>query len=98
PAAGIVAFDLQTGREVWKALDQAASWSSPVIVLAGGRRQLIVWMSQSVTSLNPTNGAVYWSEPTVSGSSPGFSAVSTPVLHGDRLVISGKMFQLHPNH
>jgi outer membrane protein assembly factor BamB len=98
PAAGIVAFDLLTGREVWKALDQAASWSSPVIVFAGGSRQLIVWMRQSVTSLNPTNGAVYWSEPTVSGGSPGFSAVSTPVIHGNRLLVSGLMFQLDTDH
>jgi outer membrane protein assembly factor BamB len=97
PAAGVVAFDLLTGREDWKALDQAATWSSPVIVSAGGARQLIVWMRQSVTSLNPTNGAVYWSEPTVSGGSPGFAAVSTPVIHGDRLLISGLMFQLDRN-
>jgi outer membrane protein assembly factor BamB len=94
PGAGVVAFDLLTGREAWKALDQAATWSSPVIVSAGGTRQLIVWMRQSVTSLNPTNGTVYWSEPTVSGGSPGFSAVSTPVIHGDRLLISGLMFEL----
>ena len=97
PAAGIVAFDLQTGREVWKALDQAATWSSPVIILAGGCRQLIVWMRQSVSSLNPTNGAVYWSEPTVSGGSPGFSAVSTPVINGDRVLVSGLMLQLDKN-
>jgi outer membrane protein assembly factor BamB len=97
PAAGVVAFDLLTGREVWKALDQAATWSSPVIVFAGGCRQLIVWMRQSVTSLNPTNGAVYWSEPTVSGGSPGFAAVSSPVIHGERLLISGLMFQLSSN-
>ena len=97
PAAGVVALDLLTGREVWKALDQAATWSSPVIALAGGKRQLIVWMRQSVTSLNPTNGAVYWSEPTVSGGSPGFAAVSTPVLNGDRLLVSGLMFQLERN-
>ena len=94
PAAGVVAFDLVTGREVWKALDEAATWSSPVIISAGGTRQLIVWMRQSVTSLNPTNGAVFWREPTVSGGSPGFSAVSTPVIQGDRLLISGLMFQL----
>jgi outer membrane protein assembly factor BamB len=94
PAAGVVAFDLVTGREVWKALSEAATWSSPVIVSAGGTRQLIVWMRQSITSLNPTNGAVYWREPTVSGGSPGFSAVSTPVTQGQRLLISGLMFQL----
>ena len=94
PAAGVVALDLLTGREVWKALSEAATWSSPVIVSAGGTRQLIVWMRQSITSLNPTNGAVYWREPTVSGGSPGFSAVSTPVIQGDRLLISGLMFQL----
>src|ERR1017187_3583269 len=97
PTAGVVAFDLITGREVWRSLDQAATWSSPVLVFAGGSRQLIVWMRQSVTSLNPTNGAVYWSEPTVSGGSPGFSAVSTPVINGDRLLISGLMFQLSRN-
>ncbi|MDB6036809.1 MAG: hypothetical protein JWM99_650 [Verrucomicrobiales bacterium] len=94
PAAGVVAFDLLTGREVWKALSETATWSSPVVISADGTRQLIVWMRQSVTSLNPTNGAVYWREPTVSGGSPGFSAVSTPVIHGDQLLISGLMFQL----
>lgn len=94
PGAGVVAFDLGTGREVWRALSEAATWSSPVIISAGGSRQLIVWMRQSVTSLNPTNGAVFWHEPTVSGGSPGFSAVSTPVIQGDRLLISGLMFQL----
>ena len=94
PGAGIVAFDLLTGREIWRALSDAATWSSPVIVSAGGTRQLIVWMRQSVTSLNPTNGTVYWSVPTVSGGSPGFSAVSTPVIQGERLLVSGLMFQL----
>jgi len=94
PEAGIVAFDLLTGREVWKALSEPASWSSPVIISAGGTRQLIVWMRSSITSLNPTNGAVYWREPTVSGGSAGFSAVSTPVIQGDRLLVSGLMFQL----
>jgi outer membrane protein assembly factor BamB len=97
PGAGVVAFDLLTGREVWRALNEAATWSSPVIIFAGGTRQLIVWMRQSVTSLNPTNGVVYWTEPTVSGGSPGFSAVSTPVLHADRLLVSGLMFQLDPD-
>jgi outer membrane protein assembly factor BamB len=98
PDSGVVAFDLDSGREIWRALAEPATWSSPVIVSAGGTRQLIVWMRQSVTSLNPTNGAVHWREPTVSGGSPGFSAVSTPVFEGDRMLVSGLMFRLDPNH
>src|SRR5437660_11651760 len=94
PEAGVVAFDLLTGREVWRALSESATWSSPVIISAGGTRQLIVWMRESVTSLNPTTGAVYWREPTVSGGSPGFSAGSMPVLRGDPLLISGLMFHV----
>jgi outer membrane protein assembly factor BamB len=98
PAAGVVAFDLRDGHEAWKALSEAATWSSPIIISAGGTRQLIVWMRQSITSLNPTNGAIYWSEPTVSGGSPGFSAVSTPVMQGDRVLVSGLMLQLDKTH
>ncbi len=55
PAAGVVAFDLVTGREVWKALSESCTWSSPVIISVGGTRQLIVWMRQSITSLNPNH-------------------------------------------
>ena len=36
PGAGVVAFDLSTGREVWRALIESATWSSPVIISAGG--------------------------------------------------------------
>src|SRR5207245_5831209 len=66
----------------------------PVIICAEWTRQRTVWMLPSRAALNPTNVAVYWREPTVSGARPGFSAVSPPVMQGDRLLISGLMFQL----
>lgn len=96
PGAGVIALELSTGREIWRSLSESATWSSPIIVSAGGTRQLIVWMRESVSSLNPTNGAVYWREPTVSGGSPGFSAVSTPVIQGNQLLVSGLMMHLDP--
>ena len=40
--AGIVALDRNTGREVWRALDEAVTWSSPIVINVGGVRQLIV--------------------------------------------------------
>ena len=92
--AGIVALDRDTGREVWRALDEAVTWSSPIVMDAGGVRQLIVWTQQSVSSLNPANGKVYWREATSTGGSPGTAGVSTPVFQNGYLLVSGWMFQL----
>ncbi len=92
--AGMVALDRNTGREVWRALDEAITWSSPIVIEAGGVRQLIVWTQQSVSSLNPANGKLYWREGTSTGGSPGTAAVSTPVFQNGYLLVSGWMFQL----
>ncbi len=92
--AGIVALDRNTGREIWRALDEAVTWSSPMVIEAGGVRQLIVWTQQSVTSLNPADGKLYWREATSTGGSPGTAGVSTPVFQNSYLLVSGWMFQL----
>jgi outer membrane protein assembly factor BamB len=92
--AGIVAIDRNTGREVWRALDEAVTWSSPIVIDAGGVRQLIVWTQQSVSSLNPATGKLYWREATSTGGSPGTAGVSTPVFQNNHLLVSGWMFQL----
>ena len=49
PDACVIAFDKNTGQEVWKSLDEEATASSPIVVDAGGKRQLIVWTPPSVT-------------------------------------------------
>jgi outer membrane protein assembly factor BamB len=92
--AGVVALDRSTGHEVWRVLDEAVTWSSPLVIEAGGARQLIVWTQQSVSSLNPQSGKVYWREATSTSGSPGTAAVSTPVFGGNRLLVSGWMFEL----
>ncbi len=59
-----VAFDKDTGKEVWRALSAAEpGYSSPVIYEAAGKRQLIVWHPEAANSLNPETGEVYWSVP-----------------------------------
>src|SRR6266850_7563264 len=95
--AGIVALDRNTGREVWRALDEAVTWSSPIVIDAGGVRQLIVWTQQSVSSINPANGKPYWREATSTGGSPGTAGVSTPVFQNSYLLVSGWMFELEKN-
>jgi outer membrane protein assembly factor BamB len=58
----VVALDKNTGREIWRALSaKEPGYCSPVIFQAGGVRQLILWHPESVNSLNPETGQVYWS-------------------------------------
>lgn len=58
----VVAFDKNTGEGVWKALSAAEpGYSPPSIIEAGGKRQLLIWHPESLNSLDPATGNVYWS-------------------------------------
>ena len=92
PGACVMALDKQTGKEVWKALNEPLSNSSPLIIVAGGKRQLIVWTGSSVTSLNPATGETYWREAMVTSSN---DSIPTPVIQNNRLLISGLMLELN---
>ncbi len=86
PGQTVMAFDKATGREVWRALPaQEPGYSAPVIIEAGGTRQLIVWDTESINGLDPVTGRVFWSEPfkTKMG-----HAIGTPRWHGDTLLVS----------
>lgn len=87
----VVAFDKDSGKEVWRALADTWTYSSPVVITAGGQRQLIIWTPKAVTSLNPANGQTWWREDVDTTNQYG----SAPPVHsGDKLLISGLMFQL----
>ena len=94
PGACVVALHKDTGKEVWKALDESLTFSSPIVISSGGKKQLIVWTQESVTSLDPAAGTTYWRQRLLTSSD---YAVSTPVFHKDRLLIGGLMFQLDPD-
>ena len=78
-----VAFDKDTGAEIWRALSAAEpGYSSPVIYPAGGKRQLILWHPEAANSLDPATGEVYWSVPFKSGTG---MSIATPRKLGDSL-------------
>ncbi|MGE5193058.1 MAG: PQQ-binding-like beta-propeller repeat protein [Deltaproteobacteria bacterium] len=89
--ACVVALEKETGKEVWKALDESLTFSSPIVISSGGKKQLIVWTQESVTSLDPAAGTTWWRQRLLTNSD---YAVSTPVFHEGRLLIGGLMFQL----
>src|SRR5262245_60648064 len=91
PGACMIALDKRTGKEIWKALSDSLSNSSPLVIEAGGKRQLVVWTGESVTSLNPATGAVFWREAMVTSSN---DSIPAPVVQKNRLLISGLMLKL----
>jgi outer membrane protein assembly factor BamB len=57
----VVAFDKDTGKELWKSgTAPEQGYSAPTIITAGGKRQLIVWDGGKVGSLDPEKGTAYW--------------------------------------
>jgi len=64
PGSVAVAFDKDTGKELWRALSaREPGYCPPTIITAGGTRQLILWHPQAVNSLDPETGKVFWSYP-----------------------------------
>jgi len=92
PGACVVALEKSSGKEKWRALHESVSNSSPIVITAGGRRQLIVWTGESVTSLVPATGEVNWREPLVTNTN---YSTATPVSERSWLLISGFMLELH---
>jgi outer membrane protein assembly factor BamB len=87
----VVAFDKATGQEQWKALDtKEIACSPPVITEAGGKRQLIVWLSEAVFSLDPATGSKYWEQkhPDVGDVARPAVSIMTPKRAGDKLLVS----------
>jgi outer membrane protein assembly factor BamB len=59
-----VAFDKDTGRELWQALSASESgYCPPSIIESAGVRQLLIWDADKLNSLDPVTGTVLWSQP-----------------------------------
>lgn len=85
--ACLVAFDKKSGQEVWRALDDEASYSTPIVIEQAGKPVLVCWTGDSVAGLNPQTGEVYWTHPFPP--SRMVLAVATPVVEEDRLFVTG---------
>lgn len=99
PGSVAVAFDKDTGKELWRALDaREPGYAPPTMIEAGGTKQLILWHPQSVNSLDLATGKVFWSHPWEVRAG---LTVATPRLAGDLLLFSSfytssKCFKLDP--
>lgn len=65
--ARVLALDTRSGRTVWDKDRPSVSWASPICVVTGRRRELILCDSTGVESYDPTNGVTWWREDCLGG-------------------------------
>jgi outer membrane protein assembly factor BamB len=87
--SSLVALDKVTGKTVWTAKRQDApkgGWSTPVIIEAGGRRELLLNGEFGLNAYDPATGRDLWF-------SKGFTGRGTPLpafANGQIYVVNGK--------
>jgi outer membrane protein assembly factor BamB len=59
----LVAFDKKSGDVVWKKHDFVNSYSTPKLINIDGKDQLVCFMANEVTGIDPTRGELLWSFP-----------------------------------
>ena len=61
--AGVAAFDAATGKLAWKATDDRASYSSPIIADVGGSKQVVFLTAAGLAGFDPDTGKEFWRHP-----------------------------------
>jgi outer membrane protein assembly factor BamB len=83
-----VAFDKDTGKELWRALSaKEPGYAPPMIYEFAGKRQLIIWHPEAVNSLDPETGKVFWTYPLNPSVRAGMT-IPTPRKVGDLLFLT----------
>jgi outer membrane protein assembly factor BamB len=81
-----VAFNKDTGEELWRALSaREPGYSPPMVYTFNGRKQAIIWHAEAVAGLDPDSGEVLWSYPWQIRAG---MSISTPRQLGDRLFLT----------
>ena len=87
--AGIVAFDAKTGKVVWTATTDAASYSSGVAATILGKRYAVFLTRAGLVGLDPSNGQVRFQKPWRARQAASVNA-ATPLIVGNMIFVSAE--------
>jgi outer membrane protein assembly factor BamB len=87
--AGIVAFDVKTGKVIWTATTDAASYSSGVAATILGRRYVVFLTRAGLVGLDPADGQVRFQRPWRARQAASVNA-ATPLVVGNRIFVSAE--------
>ena len=89
PDAGIVAFDAKSGKVLWTATSDQASYSSPAVATVAGRRLALFLTRAGLVGLDPATGAVAFRRPWRARMAASVNA-ATPLVIGDLIFVSAQ--------
>jgi outer membrane protein assembly factor BamB len=87
--AGIVAFDAKTGKVVWTATTDAASYSSGIAATMLGRRYAVFLTRAGLVGLDPATGQVRFQRPWRARQAASVNA-ATPLIVGNTIFVSAE--------
>jgi outer membrane protein assembly factor BamB len=87
--AGVVAFDAKTGKVVWTATDDDASYSSGIAATIAGRRSAIFLTRDNLIGLDPATGTIQFQRRWRARIAASVNA-ATPLVVGDSIFVSAQ--------
>ncbi len=82
----LIAYDKVSGSVIWKALEDKAAYSSPMLVTLAGQRQMLVHSAGHLLGVSPVDGKALWRFPWRVEFD---NTIAQPILTGtNRLVLS----------
>ena len=87
-AGALMAFDVKSGREVWKQGEHGTSYSSPLLVEIAGVRQVVQWNHETLAGVESRTGKLLWEYPAPHRSHN--QNMPTPVFYKGRILLGGE--------
>lgn len=82
----IVAYNKNTGAAVWRNLNDAQAYVSPMLATLAGRRQVVAITANRIVGVNPDDGALLWEYPW--DTSGGINCSQAIAIDGNRFFVS----------
>lgn len=83
----IIAYGLATGDEKWRWAVEGPEYASPVVMTAGGVKQIVTLTEKHIVGIDAADGKLLWQLPFA----PGRRAynAATPIVDGDTVIYTG---------
>jgi outer membrane protein assembly factor BamB len=85
---GIVAYNLATGDQKWKWLEEGPGYASPVLVSVAGTKMIVTQTSKSVVAISVADGKALWRAP-FAPQGMAYNA-ATPIVEGETVIYCGQ--------